>query len=348
MNIEIINSQKFSNISDLIFAETTSDFNFNEKNKDNNLEIIQKRTVNDSVFITYINNKFKICSNDIIFCQTDFIEEFFISIEKYNKLENLTLITHQSDRSINKKLFELKPKSIGKWYAINVNHIDKNLFPIPIGINNDYFVRDPIEKDFKEYDFKEFNLKENKIYVNFNLNTKPFHRFTSKLSARNIKNTTLEKNNFDKKEYISRLNNFKFVLCPFGNGFDTHRIWEAIYSNSIAITLNHKSLLSFQGLPIIYLDKFKDLKNIQNLINFKEFDLTKADFNYWNNIILKNKNEPSNKFSIEINRAHRQKIFLKQRMKKIKRFQLYKRIRYFLFRAYKKIWSIFIRDVKDY
>ena len=155
MNIEIINSQKFSNISDLIFAETTSDFNFNEKNKDNNLEIIERRTVNDSVFVTYINNKFKIRSNDIIFCQTDFIEEFFISIEKYNELENLTLITHQSDRSINKKLFELKPNSIAKWYGINVNHIDKNLFPIPLGINNNYFVRDPIEKDFKEYDFKE-------------------------------------------------------------------------------------------------------------------------------------------------------------------------------------------------
>ena len=269
-------------------------------------------------------------------------------MQKYNELENLTLITHQSDRSINKKLFELKPNSIAKWYGINVNHIDKNLFPIPLGINNNYFVRDPIEKDFKEYDFKEFNSKKNKVYVNFNLNTKPFHRFNSKLSVRKFENTMLEKNNFDKKEYISRLNNFKFVLCPFGNGFDTHRIWESIYSNSIAITLNHKSLLAFKGLPIIYLDKFKDLKNIENLINFKEFNLTKADFNYWNNIIFRNKNKLSNKFTIEINRAYRQQIFLKQRMRKIKRFQLYKRIRYFLFRAYKKIWSIFIRDVKDY
>ena len=36
-------------------------------------------------------------------------------------------------------------------------------------------------------------------------------------------------------EYIESLKQHKFVLCPFGNGFDTFRTWEALYSGCIPI-----------------------------------------------------------------------------------------------------------------
>ena len=39
----------------------------------------------------------------------------------------------------------------------------------------------------------------------------------------------------NKSDFLSELNNYKFVIAPFGNGLDTHRVWEAIYSNSIPI-----------------------------------------------------------------------------------------------------------------
>ena len=54
--------------------------------------------------------------------------------------------------------------------------------------------------------------------------------------------------NYNFSEYLSAINDNKFVLCPRGCGTDTHRFWEIIFTGSIPV-------LESCGLDDLY-DKF--------------------------------------------------------------------------------------------
>ena len=51
-------------------------------------------------------------------------------------------------------------------------------------------------------------------------------------------------------------------VCPAGNGVDTHRLWEVLYSKRVPITIkvgDYKIYEMYEKLPIIVLDKAEQL-----------------------------------------------------------------------------------------
>ena len=102
------------------------------------------------------------------------------------------------------------------------------------------------------------------------------------------------------KSYIETLKQFKFNLCPFGNGSDTHRIWESLMVGTIPVmrrtqfTMNLKSL----NIPILIVDNWEQLNNYneeelskyyKNETSNKNFDeILKLD--YWKTLINMKKN----------------------------------------------------------
>ena len=99
-----------------------------------------------------------------------------------------------------------------------------------------------------------------------------------------------EKNTLTLENYSKNLKEYKFVLCPQGNGIDTHRIWEALYSGAIPVIQKHISHKNLEGLPILFLD---DLRNISSeklttyleKINYEDLDFNKLTCSYWLNIM---------------------------------------------------------------
>ncbi len=338
--MDLITSNKFASLSDVIFSEVVSKTDFDFKNQRNNLSIVQKSNVNNSEFIWYINNEFEIKDGDIVYCQTEVLKRFFNIIENL-KLKNITLITNQSDISIDRKIYSKKPKSISKWFAINVVTNEKDLIPIPLGVNNDYMDKYPTQNDFKNLNNK-FSQKKNQIYLNFNINTRFLHRFHTKNQFRNKKNAVIQDHILSKKDYLEEINKYKFIVCPWGNGYDTHRFWEAIYSFSIPISLKHISNETFDSLPICRIQTFRNLE-----LDFEEFSNTNlnlegsiADFSYWKNKIV---SQVSNNYDV---RSYKVEIY-KDNSKFLSKFMFfriflnrYKRIKYFIFRIYKKIYNL--------
>ena len=166
---QIIESEKFSKISDTIFAEYTSIENFEKHYKYEQVTILEKKIGEKINYIFYINNNLEIKSNSIIFCQTDLVEHFFSILNNLKELENIILITHQSDKKITKKLFRLKPNSISKWFSTNVCYSHKDLVPIPIGVNNSYYEMHPSSSDIVKAYRKKEKKKNDLVYVNFNI-----------------------------------------------------------------------------------------------------------------------------------------------------------------------------------
>ena len=334
-NIEIINTSKYVSLADFVFSAVVSEKEYIEKFKSES-SIIQKNKFESSVFIWFVKNNLKIKNNDIIFCHVELLNSLF-SILNSSNLENLTLISAQSDISINRRFFSKKPKCITRWFSTNVNFKNENLHPIPLGINNDFISIYPVEYDFQKFIFKQNNEKANSIYSSFNINTRFLHRhFAMKYSKKN-KKVIFDINKENKEQFINNLNKHKFILSPWGNGIDTHRVWEALYSNSIPITKDHTVFSSFKTLPIIFVKNYKKIST--DIDKNDSLSLELADFKYWKSMILnsRNKNQTSNQNEYIKDIKELNFSFIKKRNKLIKFLRIKKQIKYISYRVFKKI-----------
>ena len=288
---EVISSYNLARQCDLVFSEILTVSQFKEINPEN-VTIIES----NSRYIFYKKKKYKLKTNDIVFCNTNLVTELFKDLKKIKNLKNLTLITNQTDDKIDKRLFLKKPKSIVNWFSVNVAYEHKNLIPLPLGLSNDYSPKNLRTSDFRSIMFsKEFDLNK-LMYLNFNVNTNTSVRESLESIYKNEQWSYFENNVLTLEDYSKKLKEFKFVLCPQGNGIDTHRIWEALYSGAIPIVQKHTSHKNLDGLPILFLD---DLRNISKekltsylkKIKYEDFDFNKLTCSYWLNIMRSNQEE---------------------------------------------------------
>ena len=99
-----------------------------------------------------------------------------------------------------------------------------------------------------------------------------------------------ETNGWNSFFYRRILLNYMFVICPEGNGIDTHRLWEALYLRTIPIIEKNRisHFIKKASLPVLIVNKWSDLSkyNEKKLRDFyiSHKKLFKNDFlfqNYW-------------------------------------------------------------------
>lgn len=302
MNEIFISPNNLARLADVVFAETVDTKVFQNSNN------INKKVVNisknkESEFITYKLNKFTLKENDLIYCHTEFIDELFMLLKSEKNLKNIKLITHQSDKTLTSKQIKKKPECISNWLSLNLGIVSENVEPIPFGLSNKMS-----QKNLSQIEEipKELNLenKEDKLYLNFQKNTnrderENLYEYFSKDDWAVIKDPNLSLDVY-KKDLI----NFTFILCPWGNGYDTNRLWEALYFGCIVITKKHPTFSNLNDLPIIQVDSYYDIdlqflkeskKNIKNkIINYDKLRAL-----WWINYIKENK-VSGNKSVVEI------------------------------------------------
>ena len=162
---QYLSGQNFVKLSDVAYAANISTGLTNSIPKENITLISQNELIT-----TYKLNNLHLKNGDVIFCSSGYLELLFYYLNKVKKIKNLTLISGQSDISVDHKLFLKKPECITKWYSVNVDHSDSVLKPIPLGLANDYSPKNIRINDFLS--FKEGNpQKENKLYINLQKST---------------------------------------------------------------------------------------------------------------------------------------------------------------------------------
>lgn len=253
----------------------------------------------------YINNLSKLHNNKtIFFCKTDYIFQDFEQISKLNN--DVILITGNSDYAITDDLIRLAPKNIKLWYAQNAISNSKILIPLPIGLENKlvanrdgHGVAYPNRAYEKEIILKTINttIPTKFIYANFNVNTNPKYRSIIREYCINSKFIDWEEPNLSISSFFKQLQNYKMVVCPAGNGLDTHRLWEVLYADRIPITIktgNYKIYELYEQLPIILLNSFDELYDINyieqkyNECKNKKFNLSLLNSQFWIDKIINN------------------------------------------------------------
>jgi hypothetical protein len=191
--------------------------------------------------------------NCLAFVKTDYLYSFIRDIHpKIDTTIEYSLATHNSDlpvclSDVTIREFIQGATNLKHWFATNVNFFGSpgvhKISSIPIGFAN---------SDWKHGDTRvlagafrnrmDFKKKKSKIYVNFNVQTNPDVR-QKVLDACMSKNQYFQVSSpsLSFAKYLDEMDEYKFILCPQGNGLDTHRIWEAYLVGSIPIIIYDES-----------------------------------------------------------------------------------------------------------
>ena len=97
-------------------------------------------------------------------------------------------------------------------------------------------------------------------------------------------------NGADFGSYINNIYNHKFVLCPPGNGIDTHRIWECLYMGTVPIVKWCPNWVFYDDLPILVVNDWEEvtekfLSGAWDEIQKITWNRDKLNFEYWKNKI---------------------------------------------------------------
>jgi len=257
---DFLSGYNFARQSDVIFSETIPE---------------------NGTHKTYVNENFELDDGNILFCKIDLIPLLFDTLGDEDEIKDIKLITHEGDYAVDEELFYTKPKCISKWYAQNADYDHPDLIPIPIGLANDYC---PIT--LKIDNLKREGNPEKLLYVNHRIETYPKdrkwiydHFETNDWCSVDTPNLTLE-------QYKNQLDNHKFILCPRGNGIDTHRLWESLYHGIIPIVESNIYCKCLSDLPVVVVESFKEIneeflnKKLEEFSN-KTFNMDKLKVSWW-------------------------------------------------------------------
>lgn len=238
-----------------------------------------------------------------LFIKTDYIIFFLEKVYPFIE-SNLTIITHNSDYQVpflhdhinyqlNKQVKEdmLNEKLI--WYGEN-SCIDE-IHPLPLGLRNRR-----LPYPFFEYqEYIPLVDKKELVYMNFDKNTNKYCNYLKyKNNREECYNILSPKYNFIQNrnyyDFLSDINNSKFVVCPVGGGLDSHRVYETLYCQSIPIVYDTPLNKMYEKLPIVIVDNWnmcldtdflnKKCKEIHFKMNNNDYQFETIYTNYYDTL----------------------------------------------------------------
>jgi hypothetical protein len=252
--------------------------------------------------------------DDLIYTRGDVVNIINVFDQIRSRNKKTILITANSDVTIDEPILNQMPDNVHKWYAQNGLGSHPKLQIIPEGLQPSFnskggdmgydiaVVKEQLLNDL--IDVTPTKL----VYANFAIGTNPSVRgyikdichashFTDWDDTINFSDYSLY-NNFESLSYFyNKILDYQAVVCPIGNGIDTHRVYETLYLNRIPITFNttiYEKL--YHNYPVILLESPEELTN-ENLIlsriesvKNKNFDKNMLYYDYWENIILNDYN----------------------------------------------------------
>ena len=164
---------------------------------------------------------------------------------------------------------------------------------LPLGVQHDYLKYHNAKNNNEFLNHPQCNL--NMCLISMNKSTDKNRRNGSKVNRNSISNilsnkTFIDYFKSDSISYFKEIGKYKFVICPEGNGIDTHRLWETLYSKGIPIVEKNPNMYKkLEGLPILWTvdyseinEKYLDFKYKE--ISMKSYDFSKLYLNSYNDM----------------------------------------------------------------
>jgi hypothetical protein len=171
------------------------------------------------------------------------------------------VVTHQSDHSIDDAHFLARPWNVCEWFGANRICTLPGCHGLPLGLaDSGCRVTTPI-RQLEEV--ARAGHRTHWLLVNHRVKTNPAVREPLYAQFRTPMWrdwATVQEPGSDNRDYLAGLGSHRFVLCPPGNGMDTHRMWEALYAGCFPVVLRSPVTEAVcPGLPALIIEAFSQL-----------------------------------------------------------------------------------------
>jgi hypothetical protein len=200
------------------------------------------------------------------------------------------LVTGYSDHPIDRmELDLLEQPNLKAWFANNINIRHPKLHAVPLGLPNevDYAIQGNTRAIHEVAQSQK--VIKNLAYMNFKIETFPAER--RKVHDMFVDKSWVTKGGLNcdvdgHKQYLKDIQSHKFCICPRGNGFDSHRLMEALYLGTIPVVKRCIAMEQFYDLPCVFIVDWNDvteefLHMKYNEIMNRKYDLSKLHVSHW-------------------------------------------------------------------
>lgn len=221
---------------------------------------------------------------------------------RYPPQTETLIVTGHSDFPIVDGLLDLYPRAV--WWGTNVQ--TSRAHGIPLGITNatTETERHPIYGNLESMVSvaQEPRVIRNLVYMNFVVETYPTERqrvWDRFSPVPWVTVGTPVPTQEGRETFLREIRNHSYVLCPRGNGVDTHRLWETLYMGSIPIVLWDSAHAGWTDLPILFVNSWDEVTEERLRAELPRFQTTqwnrqKLRVGYWINHIRSQYNESRN------------------------------------------------------
>lgn len=222
------------------------------------------RSISEGVFddISCASRSYNINSGKVVFCKIDHALCFFEKLRLTRR--RVILITGEGDLPCDEFRQKYLPANVVRWFATNVTYPHPRVTALPLGLGA---ASDPVTLSSDQIvdGRNQSPPRENWLYVNFRPQTNPsvrqpvfnhFARLSESQSWVSMEKSELPSGN---KGFLQNLLTHRFVLCPPGNGVDTHRMWESLAAGAIPVVLRSHAMEPFKELPILFVDRYEEV-----------------------------------------------------------------------------------------
>ena len=223
-------------------------------------------------------------AGSLVYAKRDHVGAIFQHLRRSRS--RAVVVTSESDDPILNGSRNQAPPQVVSWFS--TNSFDPGVDSIPLGLGNSYCGLTAKAADLARV--AGLHLPRDKwLLVNFRPRTNPSVRGPLLQHYRASGWATVEEG-LDPEACLQAMASHRFVLCPAGNGVDTHRLWEALYLGAIPIVEKHPALQAFADLPILQVDDLAALDGPRLEKEYGDFlsrprNLAKLFFPHWEGVL---------------------------------------------------------------
>lgn len=198
----------------------------------------------------------------IVFIDSGLFSQF--SLQYANDLmRGSTLITSNGDFDVTQVPDYILENEI-RWFAQNLMIPERGkIHAIPAGIENIDYGRNGLPKDLKSSPLTE--VEDDRILFGPFGNTHSSRRIYLKYALERQEIFFVPPRRVEPAVMFQITKRFKFVFCPRGNGFDSHRFWETLYRGRYPVVEDSTWARNMRnlGIPIVVVSNILELTSSQ-------------------------------------------------------------------------------------
>ena len=273
--MELLDGYTLSKLCDYSFGDQSGRFGsvFNSFMKDANLSNLEfsakvEEISNQKKVMTLFIDNLRLYRRQIDHTKKEdinFIRELMANndlldlVTSFDKM-NFIIFTNLEDTPIDEYVHKYIPDNVKAISAVNAESFGGKIYPAPYGLKRKMYLSDTRNELIKGLYLSSDAIPRKLLYVNHTIETNANEREGINEFFRWKKWATVDKRRIKFDDFVSKILNHKFMICPIGNALDCHRNWEVIYLRRVPIMKWHPYLVElFKDLPVLFVEDFKDI-----------------------------------------------------------------------------------------